>query len=191
MMHQGIQPPYIAFYTESIRFNCDAAIGSIEFVASFIEMTNKANGEYEMTRELQTTLLDHLQNILVHAAALSRYFWPSKPGPNDLHEKRGRQLRELFGVPDESALKVRKLRNQLEHFDENLDHYLAAKPIVGYIMPAYVGGEPERSGVPSHMFRAFYIDTGVFEVLGVRHEIQPIVDALYELWAKMNGEERT
>lgn len=188
---EGIHPPYVAFYTECIRFNCEAALGSVEFVASFIEMTNEKNGNYEMTRELQTKILDHLQNLLTHTGALSRYFWPSKPGPDGLHEKRAAQLRQVFGVTDESPLKCRKLRNHLEHFDENLDHYLSERSVVGYVLPAYVGGQPEESGVPAHLFRAFYIDTGIFEVLGVRHEVQPIVDALHEIWGKLNGETRT
>lgn len=182
----GIQPPHLAFYVESIRFNTEAAMHSIAFIADFIDMTNAQQGDYEMTRKLQTQILDHLQNILIHAASLSRYFWPSKEGMHKLHKKRAATLRQLFGIKDNSPLKNRRLRNQLEHFDENLDSYLWEKPLVGYVLPAYVGGEMEGNGVPVHLFRAYYIDTGVFETLGIRHEIQPIADEIGQIYSNLS-----
>jgi hypothetical protein len=30
--------------------------------------------------------------------------------------------------------------------------------------------------VPSHIFRAYYVDLGVFEMLGRRYEIEPLAD---------------
>lgn len=187
----GIQPPYLAFYSEAIRFNVESAMTSIEFVASFIEMTNKTKGDYEMTGNLQNEILSHLHSILVNAAALSRYFWPSKTGKYNLHKRRAKTLKSHFDLSEDSALKSRKLRNQLEHFDENLDKYLWDKPLVGYILPAYVGGELIKDGVPTHLFRAFYIDTGIFETLGVRHEIQPIIDEICNIYRRLHRASNT
>ncbi|PSV98971.1 hypothetical protein [Photobacterium lipolyticum] len=180
-MFEGIQPPHVAFYSESIRFHVESAMSSIDALASFAEMTNQTNGSYEITGGMQDDLLNHLQNLFLHSATVSRYFWPSKPGKNELHKKRAKQLQEAFGIEDSSPLKSRKLRNKLEHFDENLDLYLNNKPIVGYILPAYVGGEIESEGVPVHIFRAFYIDTGEFEVLGDKFKVQPIVDEICKI----------
>jgi len=163
-------------------------MNSINYVASFIENNDKSTSESKITRELQILILDHLQNILTHAAALSRYFWPSRAGKNELHKKRAETLKRHFGLTDESPLKSRTLRNQLEHFDENLDTYLWSKPMVGYIIPAYVGYSVESNGVPKHLFRAFYIDLGIFETLGVRHEIQPIVDELCKIDAHFRSD---
>ncbi len=184
----GIQPPHLELYSQAIRFNVESAMSSIDFLANFIETINETNGNYEITDELQNRILDNLQNFLVHAAALSRYFWPSKKGQNNLHKLRSGALKSHFGLTKDSALKSRKLRNQLEHFDENLDKYLWDKPIVGYIMPAYVGAEIRRDGVPAHFFRAFYIDTGIFETLGVRHEIQPIADEVCKVYKTLHSE---
>lgn len=174
--------PHIAFYKESIRFHCVAALNSVEYVASFIEMTNETKGDYKITGDKQNQVLDHLQNILTHAASISRYFWPSKAGVNHVHKERGEKLRSIFKIEEGNALKNRELRNQLEHLDENLDHYLTSQLITGFILPSYVGGEIERDGTPAHLFRAFYIDSGIFEVLGVRHEVQPIVDEIYNVY---------
>lgn len=189
--HGGIQAPHLAFYLQAIRFNVESAMVSINFLSNFIEMTNETKGDYEMTGELENEVLDHLQNILIHAGALSRYFWPSRRGRYDLHKHRAETLKKQFDLGDENPLKSRQLRNQLEHFDENLDKYLWDRPIVGHILPAYVGGEIESGGVPVHLFRAFYLDTGVFETLGVRYEIQPIVDELCHLHQRVSNESGT
>lgn len=70
----GVQPPHLAFYREAIRFNAEAAINAFEYVHRFIEMTNETKGHYEMTGELTLNVLDNIQNMLTHAAALSRFF---------------------------------------------------------------------------------------------------------------------
>jgi hypothetical protein len=175
----GIHPPHIAFYMESIRFNCEAALESAQVVSDFIE---KTNGEYEMNEGLQTHLLDNIQNMLTHAAALSRYFWPTKSGLYKVHKKRAKKLREIFGLDSSSPIKSRNLRNQLEHFDENLDNYLWEKPLAGRVIPSFVGGTPMNDGVPTHFFRAFYIDSGTFETLGNKYQVQPISDELIRIW---------
>lgn len=188
--YSGIQPPHLAFYMESIRFSSRAAMNSIDHLVRFINMTNETKGQYEMTSELQTVILDHLQNIFSHAAVLSRYFWPSKPGKDNLHQKRAEVLRAKFNLNNNSPLKNRMLRNQLEHLDENLDNYLWSKPLVGCVIPAYVGGIFDNDGVPTHLFRAFYIDVGIFETLGQRYEVQPIVDELCKIHDKFHSIER-
>lgn len=49
---------------------------SIDFMVSFIKMTNETNGHYEVCGELTNRVLDSVQNILIHFAALLRYFCP-------------------------------------------------------------------------------------------------------------------
>jgi hypothetical protein len=125
-------------------------------------------------------LIAELQNIILQAAALSRYFWPVRPG----HEARGAHLRAALAVEETSPLRNRHLRNEIEHFDEKIDAYLE-DGIAGYIVPAYIGTlPPVNDGVPTHMFKAYYLDAGVFEMLGQRYDIQPIaaeIQRLHEL----------
>lgn len=183
MSFDGIQPPYVAFYGQAIRFHCEAAMSSIDFIYSFANMTHEKEGEYELTGDMTDQILNHLHNIFLHAASISRYFWPAQKGEGKLHHKRARQLKNLFNIDGNSPLKCRNLRNCLEHFDENLDIYLNDKPIVGYVIPSYVGPTVESDGVPSHLFRAYYMDTAIFEVLGQKFQVQPIVNAICELQA--------
>lgn len=182
--YDGIQPPHLAFYCQAIRFNLEAAISSIEFLVHCLEATNTA----EEPEQLTDGILDSIQNILLHSASLSKFFWPISKGEYRIHKKRAQSLRQHFKIQDSSSIRNKELRNHLEHLDENLDKYLWSKPIVGNVYSAYVGPEIPRDGVPYHFFRAFFTDTGVFESLGVRLDIQPIIDELYEIWRSFINE---
>ena len=121
----------------------------------------------------QAIVLNDLQNVLVMAAGLSRYFWPVR----QQHEDRGLSLRIQFKVADDSPLRVRNVRNEIEHFDEKLDLYFS-RPVVGVIIPQYVGPYRETDGVPGHYFRAYYTDRGIFEVLGNQFPMVPLVEEI-------------
>jgi hypothetical protein len=92
----------------------------------------------------------------------------------------GKYLRQALGITDQNPLKSRDLRNSMEHFDEKLDQYLS-NGIVGTVFPQYFGLLPKDDGVPRHIFRAYYIDIGEFELLGNRYQIEPIAEELLRL----------
>lgn len=161
----GIFPPYEVLYLESMLFITESAAQSLESAAIELEKFAANAPDFD-----QNGTLNHLQNIIIQGAALSRYFWPVRKG----HEKRANTLRRSLSVTDSSPLKSRDLRNAIEHFDEKLDLYLATG-ITGHIIPHYIGPYCEINGVPSHLFRAYYCDRGVFEVLGNRFEMEPLV----------------
>lgn len=175
---QGIQPPHLAFYDQAIRFNLESAIASTELLVQCLEATNTVENPDSLT----DPILDSIQNLLTHTTSISKYFWPIHKGDNNIHKKRAQNLRKTFNIKNDSAIRNKDLRNHLEHLDENLDKYLWSKPIVGHVYPAYVGAEMRRNEVPHHFFRAFFTDSGTFESLGLRLEIQPIIDELYEMY---------
>ncbi|HXU94588.1 MAG TPA: hypothetical protein VFP33_13110 [Gallionella sp.] len=177
----GVLPMYYAFYVEAIRPHCSSAMQSIEYLADYIQMTNDTQGNFDQTAELSRAVLDHLENLVTNAAAIRRYFWPVRDGKHNLHTERGKTLRARFCIGDNSPLEDKRLRDFLEHFDEKLDTYLWDKPVTGHVIPFYVGGSPNTGGVPLHVFRAYYIDVGVFESLGTRYEIQPIADEIIKI----------
>ncbi|MDN4591759.1 hypothetical protein DBA29_25065 [Xenophilus aerolatus] len=82
-------------------------------------------------------------------------------------------MRDAFEIGDDSALKPRELRNAIQHFDEKLDFYIE-EGLVGQIIPEYVGPMPPLSGVPLHLFRGYFVDTGEFELLGKRFNVPAI-----------------
>ena len=180
-----IWAPYEAFYIQSMLFNARAAAGSIEQINAVMHVVQENSPEDPVSALPVHLLLEHLQNLILHAAALSRYFWPSR----DKHEWRGAQLRRALSVGDDSPLKSRDLRNAIEHFDERLDVYLE-EGLTGHIIPAYVGPMPKSGGVPLHLFRAYFVDTGEFELLGQRFNMPLIAGEVLRVEAglrRMDG----
>jgi hypothetical protein len=105
------------------------------------------------------------------------------------HEARGSQLLTALDVADDNPLKNRNLRNEIEHFDEKLDAYLS-DGLAGYIIPEFVGSLSENDGVPSHIFRAYYLDVGLFEMLGKRYEVEPLAKEILRIHDRLLVAER-
>lgn len=173
----SIWTPYEVFYIQSMLFNTTSAFQSCSIAENIIE--NILVGRID-PQEKKDLLLDCLQNVVNQSGAISRYFFPSRDGvkgadTKTIHIDRGQYLLSVFGVKGDSPLMNRALRNSIEHFDERLDLYLQ-EGIVGHIFPSLILPEPEDSDVPHHIFRAYYLNEGIFQVLGERYEIQPIVD---------------
>jgi len=158
-------------------FNTTSAFQSCSIAENIVQKISSGEIDPQAKKEI---LLDCLQNVVNQSGAISRYFFPSRDGPKggsgkNLHKDRGAYLREVFEVDESSPLVNRGLRNSIEHFDERLDLYLQGG-MVGYIFPSLILPEPEDSEVPHHIFRAYYLNEGIFQILGERYEIQPIVN---------------
>lgn len=167
-------------------FNAESAARSVLQVNAVMHVVMENSPEDPVSALPTQYLLTELQNIIVQAGALSRYFWPVRSA----HEWRGAQLRKAFCISEDSPLRSRDLRNAIEHFDEKLDRYLE-NGVVGQVLPEFVGLSREPEGVPVHLFRAYYVDTGNFELLGKRYEVQPLateVTRIHEQLKKMDGE---
>lgn len=169
-----IFPPYEAFYLQSMLFNSTAACECFESFSHLIDYI-QANLDWR-DNILTADALNTLQSAIIHCGALSRYFWPIDKN----HSWRGVHLRARFGLTEESPLHSRTLRNALEHLDEKLDDYLEGN-ITGYIFPEYFDLAPDESGPPAHLFRAYFINTGQFHLLGNSYEIQPLADEIVRL----------
>jgi hypothetical protein len=165
-------PPYQAFYIDSLLSCTSSALISAQWVSEFLSRYPTARDQ-----EDPRAVLNHLQNIALQGAAISRFFWPS----HAKYESRGRDLRRCFRLDDTNPLRSRALRNRMEHYDEYLDDYLEGGSVFGRIIPDYVGPEPRNEEIPYHLFRAFFVDTGRVSILGVAFELQPLADAVRDL----------
>ena len=90
------------------------------------------------------------------------------------HDARGAHLRKVLNITEDSPLKSRTVRDHIEHFDEKLDIYLGSMT-AGYVVPYYFGPTPASCGVPQHYFRAYFVDSGTFEILGHQVAIEPLI----------------
>lgn len=180
-----IWAPHEAFYIHSMRFNTLSAEKSITQVNAVLHVVQENSPEDPIGALPVHLILDELQNLLIQAAAVSRYFWPAR----DSHEWRGAQLRSAFGISNDNPLRSRELRNSIEHFDERLDLFLEDH-VTGYVLPEYVGLFEEPTEVPVKLFRAYYVDKGVFELLGQRFDIQPIAHAILTVHQQLGHMEK-
>lgn len=168
----------MAFCTKSAVRSIDVLNDVVEHLAS----SESENPEEDIDVQ---SVLDELQNLIVQGAAVARYFWPIRE-TQQIHASRASALRNEFSIGDDNPLRICKpLRDAMEYFDERLDKYLS-KGIVGQIFPQYFGSEVKRDGVPQHFFRAYFTDSGTFEMLGERFEIEPIATELIRLNNRLN-----
>ncbi|MDE1359217.1 hypothetical protein L9W73_18285, partial [Vibrio aestuarianus] len=89
-----IFPPYEAFYIESLLTHTVSAMESMEIVSNWIELM--VADDVKALELPKPKLFDHLHNIALQAASVSRYLWPSKSGENSIHKKRALKLRQAL-----------------------------------------------------------------------------------------------
>lgn len=184
----GIWPPHEAFYLEALLYLTTAALHAADEVAIALEHGSQHQSDSPEWQEAAHTIIDGVQTLATHAAAISRYFWPSRSQPP--HRRRGERLRTGLGVSEESPLKSRELRNHLEHFDERLDDF-CRNLLAGHVLPTYVGPLGPAPEVPTILFRAYYTDCAVLEVLGLRFEMEPLLNAIQDLHQSLRDCART
>jgi len=166
---EGIHPPLEAFYIHSLLYSSGRCLEAFE---RYEHYKNKdVNPEY---------LVSLIQEAVGHAAALSRYFWPSPQGKKDqpnvkkLKEARGEKLRSSFELNKNSALFNRDLRNAWEHFDERLDLYLLEHE-AGMFFPSCVVDSHKLADDPvGHIFKLLDPDTECLVLMGSKYFFTPI-----------------
>ncbi|MEQ6290616.1 hypothetical protein ACFPAG_08340 [Vogesella sp. GCM10023246] len=173
-----IWPPYHAFYIQSMLFNTSSALQACERASNYVKAITEGK---VAPQDRKDELLDCLQNFINHSGAVARYFFPSLIGGKGdkklLHKQRAEYLCKVFSIDQSSPLHDKKLRNAIEHFDERLDRYLE-DGIVGHIFPSLILDKPEDTAIPHHIFRAYHLNDGIYQVLGERHHVQPILDEM-------------
>lgn len=179
---EGIWPPHEAFYIEGMLFCTSSALRAAGDVQAALDRSAEHAPSASVWQESERIILDGVQTLALQAAALSRYLWPARM--KKLHLLRAARLRTGLGVTEDSCLSKRDLRNALEHFDERLDEFCRTL-VAGVILPTYVGPLDKQHDVPRHLFRAYYTDIGVFEVLGDRFEMVPILEEVEELHERL------
>jgi hypothetical protein len=143
----GIHPPYEAFYIHSILYSSSRALDAFQ--------------RFSVARRLNDepgTQVSCVHEALGHAAALSRFFWPSGLGKaskaaRTLRARRASKLRAAFKLTSASPLKDRRLRDSLEHFDERLDRYLLENDAGAFFPEALIGDSRIASDPSGHVFK--------------------------------------
>lgn len=159
-----IQPFDQAFYSQALLTKTRSILNDVESLNDFWK-----KDYYDCKND--DVILDLLQNIILSAGGISRFFWPSKKTGH--YKVRAIKLREVYSINDSNILKDRRMRNLIEHFDEKLDDFL--KEFTTWkVMPKYVGPVFFSSDT-TVFFRAYFYDKSIFKILNVEYEIKPII----------------
>lgn len=136
----------------------------------------------------------YLEAVLSNAAAIARLLWPAAD-PNDpdpaksaaaaRHLARGKLLRRAFKAHHARVLKLelRSVRNAYEHFDEQLDDYLAAGETV--VADRNIG--PLATSLVARPLRHYDPATGMASILDVETSVPAIVEGAHALRANLVG----
>jgi len=181
-MTEEIPSFYEVFYLDGMLYCCSSVESAFERLNPALKKIVDGAYSEDEEWEIKDIILCEAQNLIGHAASLSKYLWP--PSKSGKYQRRGKKLRDALGVTEASPLKSRRVRNALEHFDEKLDDYLS-EGMFGYIFPKWVDVKPTAGEPEHHLFRAFYIDVAEFEVLGENVPIQPLFDEVMDIGQKL------
>ena len=157
----GMIPYCRPFYGRSVRYAVTRAYQAFE--------------RFDIRRRLgdsEENQVSAVHEALGHAAALSRFFFPSgfgKKSYRPLHKARARRLRAIYDVEDDSLLKSRSLRNSLEHFEERLDLYLLENSTGSTFPDARIGSAELADEAVGHVYKLVDPEQEIFVVLGEKH----------------------
>lgn len=131
------------------------------------------------------------QSLLGAAANVSKALWGGGRGQKAI-EARRTPLRVSLAVEDDSPLKLKDLRNHLEHFDERLEEWLTRSERKWHIDGGF--GDPRAPGFidpppePVEVFRNYNPATGELTFWGDTVLLPQLVAAAGELLAKAQAE---
>ncbi|EIC21147.1 hypothetical protein [Thiorhodovibrio frisius] len=167
--YDGIVPTIEAFYILSILYSAKRCLDAFD---RYDALDKKEENAEE--------LVCIVQEAVGHAAALSRYFWPSpkdkknQPTLKHLTNKRGEKLRKAFQIDKDSPLFNRALRNAWEHFDERLDEYFLEND-AGYFFPSCLLNTHALADDPTgHVFKLLDINEECLVLMGKKFFFAPI-----------------
>lgn len=133
-----MEPHFILFYLMEITNLIDQSIIAYDLI---FDTLKKMKSEKSVKRSpsdsdtfwrSQKTAWMYVMTFLALSANVSKLIFPSPRGRKRAIN-RGRTLRKLLDVNDESLIASRELRNHFEHFDERLDEYFQSPRKQTYI----------------------------------------------------------
>jgi len=187
-----------SIYLGEIQTQCNLALNAVTNLNVALQQLNgdPMQGNYSERHFFHNEVFRSIHSFLTHASNISKLLWTSLP-----HKKKGetqeqyknrcnqikkgnrsRELRETLNLPDdEHALKSRKLRDHLEHFDERLDEWEKSSSNRNYVQDL-IGPRGSISGIQdTDMMRWFDPTTNDFLFRGESYNLQVLATAIKSL----------
>lgn len=121
-----------------------------------------------------------IQSILVAVANVSKILWPARKQ----YMARGKQLRELLGVEDDSLLSNRTFRNHLEHYDERIEYWFASNNSAVYMDSRIDPFEPTPLSLPQLFHRSYNPASRTLSFRNESIDLSAVLAALAEVREK-------
>lgn len=170
-----MQPSFEEAYLAEIVLQADYAVLSAQQVNKLVQ-----------DQAYPVFVFREMYALLSHAAGVSRILWPPWIRDADRREVarlRGEHLRQALGISDDHPLRVRVLRDHLEHFDEHLDRW-SQETTHGGIVDLHIGPTSFISGEAigrGDFLRVYEPERKVFTFRGDEFDIQQLVSATEEV----------
>lgn len=135
-----MDPRFEYLYLREVEAQCSFARNAYRYLESQLK-TYVLGPTTEQSVDSRSEIFRTIHSFLTHTGIASKILWPGNPGPGS-HSKerktrmelRGSHLRKTLNLPNQGhPLENRKLRNYLEHFDEELDAWAADKSGKGVV----------------------------------------------------------
>ena len=175
----GIVPYIETFHLASIAYSAARSIESFELYDNLLLESADAD-----------RLVSSVQEGVIHAAAVSRYFWPSPMGKksepefNRMKTLRGDKLRTAFSIDSSSPLHNRDLRNAWEHFDERIDKYFLEVTAGEFFPDPLVGSHTHADSSFQHFLKLLDTEAHCLVLLGVKYFYEEIRSAVHDVLVK-------
>ena len=196
----------IGVYLSEAKAQCNFGTNAIKALNNVLPRLMNAgqDGNLDLRNTLHAEVFRTIHSFLTHASNVSRLFWPAQPKhrKNESDEAyaarcaaipkiiRGKILRTEVGLPDnEHALKSRKLRDHLDHFDERLDQWQNESVQRNYVQD-FIGPEGSIVGTDDgDMMRWFDPPVKKMRFRGEEFDLQALADALVDVLEKVQARE--
>ena len=132
------------------------------------------------------------QALLTAAGIVSKILWP----PDAECAWRGYELRQRLGVPNDSPLRHRKMRNNFDHFDERLDTWAALPGRVIY-MDSVISSKQSMDELvgetvpPEKILRAYDAMTHTLYFAGDELDVRMLIHAIEDIRSTVTGQPST
>ncbi len=187
-------------YLHEAATQCGFAVNALKGLQNVLARLRDARdpSDVERSRTLHAEVFRSLHSFLTHASNVSRLFWPPAPrrrsreGESRAAYKarcaidpslvRGRALRDATGLPErDHALKSRRMRDHLEHFDERLDEWYTTSTRRNYVQD-YIGPPGGIVGIdPGDMMRCFDPLTNRLRFRGEEYDLTLLTAAVVDV----------
>ena len=166
-------------YLQQVKQECEFCLAAVTKMNEILELQDQSKNDF----------FREALDLVHHAAAVSRIFWP--PGCRDKKKKvraqrRGQVLRDQLDIQSNHSIQKRKLRDHFEHFDERLDDWAENsrnKNIVGSLFGprSAIGGDGiDDSDIIHHYDPA----TKIYSFRGEPFDIQELVTGINDIHQK-------